>query len=246
VVYFVTNRVVVGLRWVAAALAIIGVLVVAGGIGFTRTPEALMSAATIGGIAFGLPAVAAYALAQWLDSQATALREGRDRQLQGAPDSRARAPFSEPAWGYAIAVVCALGAWALRMAIDRVLPGYVPFVTFFLAVAVAGWLGGFGPAVLAMALSAFIARYFYLTPVHALHLHDVTTAAALGIFVFVCLVIGALTATLHSALRRIQVLSNRLQALGVPPEGAEAAVRLLPEPAGGGSNGAPRMFLPRD
>ena len=138
------------------------------------------------------------------------------------PDSRVRAPFSEPAWGYAIAVVCALGAWALRMAIDRVLPGYVPFVTFFLAVAVAGWLGGFGPAVLAMTLSAFIARYFYLAPMHALHLHDLTTAAALGIFVFVCLVIGALTATLHSALRRIQVLSNRLEALGVAPEGEEA------------------------
>jgi len=162
------------------------------------------------------------------------------------PDSRARAPFSEPAWGYAIAVVCALGAWGLRMAIDRVLPGYVPFVTFFLAVAVAGWLGGFGPAVLAMTLSAFIARYFYMAPVHAIHLHDLTTAAALGIFVFVCLVIGALTATLHSALRRIQVLSNRLEALGVAPDAGEAPVRLAAGPDGGGGHGALQTSPPRD
>lgn len=245
-VYFVTNRVVVGLRWVAAALAVLGVLVVAGGIAFTRSPEALMSAAMIGGVAFGLPAVAAYALAHWLDSQAAALREGRDRELRAPLDSRVRAPFSEPAWGYAIAVVCALGAWALRMAIDRVLPGYVPFVTFFLAVAVAGWLGGFGPAVLAMTLSAFIARYFYLAPTHAMHLHDLTTAAALGIFVFVSLVIGALTATLHSALRRIQVLSNRLEALGVAPSEEETSVHLVPGPAGGVGNGSPGMSVPRD
>jgi K+-sensing histidine kinase KdpD len=114
-------------------------------------------------------------------------------------------------------------------------------------VAVAGWLGGFGPAVLAMTLSAFIARYFFMAPMHAMHLHDLTTAAALGILVFVCLVIGALTATLHSALRRIQVLSNRLEALGVaPPEGEETSARLLPELLAGGGNGAPRMSVPRD
>lgn len=243
-VYFVTNRVVIGLRWVAAALATLGVLVVAGGIAFTTSPEALVSASMIGGVAFGLPAVAAFALGHWLDSQAAALHEGRDRQLQAAPDDRAPAPFSEPIRDYAVAVVCVLLAWALRLAIDRVLPGYVPFVTFFLAVAVAGWRGGFGPAVLAMALSAAIARYFYMAPVNALHLHDLTTAAALGIFVFVCLVIGALTATLHSALRRIQVLSNRLAALGVRPDAAGAG-RTASE-AGGDRDASARSWSPQD
>lgn len=243
-VYFVTNRVVIGLRWVAAALAVLGVAVVAGGIAFTTSPEALVSASMIGAMAFGLPAAAAYALAYWLDGQATALHEGRDRQVQAATDGRARAPFSEPAWGYAIAVACALVAWALRVAIDRVLPGYVPFITFFLAVAVAGWLGGFGPAVLAMALSACIARYFYMTPVNALHLHELTTAAALGIFVFVCLVIGALTATLHSALRRIQTLSNRLEALGVAPDAGDAAAPL--RQAGSDRDASPRSLSPQD
>lgn len=243
-VYFVTNRVVIGLRWVAAALATLGVLVVVGGIAFTTSPEALVSASMIGGVAFGLPAVAAFALGYWLDSQAAALHEGRDRLLQAAPDDPAPAPFSEPIRGYAVAVVCVLLAWALRMAIDRVLPGYVPFVTFFLAVAVAGWLGGFGPAVLAMALSAAVARYFYMAPVNALHLHDLTTAAALGIFVFVCLVIGALTATLHSALRRIQVLSNRLAALGVPPDAASAG-RTAGQ-AGGDRDASARSLSPQD
>jgi K+-sensing histidine kinase KdpD len=106
---------------------------------------------------------------------------------------------------------------------DRVLPDYVPFVTFFLAVAMAGWLGGFGPAVFAMALGALIARYFYMVPVNTFHLHELTTAVALGMFVFVCLVIGVLTSTLHSALRRIQVLSSQLEALGVAQQTADHA-----------------------
>lgn len=220
-VNFVTNRVVAGLRWVAAALAVLGVLVVAGGIGLTSTPEALVSASMIGGVAFGLPAIAVYALAHWLDGQAGALQHGRDRLVGVAQDYGGNAPFREPAWGYVIAVACALGAWGLRMAVDRVLPGYVPFLTFFLAVAVAGWLGGFGPAVLAMIVSAFIARYFYMSPVHTFHLYELPTAAALGIFVFSGLVIGALTSMLHAALRRIQFLSNRLDALGAPADAAD-------------------------
>jgi hypothetical protein len=214
VVYFVTNRIVAGLRWVAAGLAVVGVLVVVAGIGFTSSPEALVSASMIGGVAFGVPAVAAYAFAHFLDHQAAALHQGRDRGVQAASDGRDPSICSDSAWGYAIAVVSALGAWAIRMAIDRLLPGNVPFVTFFLAVAVAGWLGGFGPAVLAMVLSALIARYFYMAPVHAFRLEALATAAALGAFVIVCLGIGAITATLHSALRRIQMLSDRLAALG--------------------------------
>jgi hypothetical protein len=152
-VYFVTNRVVVGLRWVATALAVLGVLVVVAGIGFTSSAEALVSASMIGGMAFGVPSVAAYALAHWLDRQAIALQQGRDRVIQAASTGRTPLPLGESVWGYAIAIVCVLGAWALRVALDHMLPGNVPFITFFLAVAVAGWLGGFGPAVLAMVLT---------------------------------------------------------------------------------------------
>lgn len=212
-VYFVTDRVAIGLRWVAAVLAVLGVLMVAGGIAFTTTPEALVSASIIGAVAFALPAVAVFCLAYWLDGQAAAIHQGRDRRILAATHGGGQAPFSEPIWGYGIAVLCVFGGWALRLALDRVLPGHVPFVTFFVAVAVAGWLGGFGPAVLAMVLSAVIARYFYMSPLHTLHLHELSTAAAVGIFIFASLVVGALTAMLHAALRRIQVLSDRLNAL---------------------------------
>lgn len=204
-------------------MAVLGVLVIAGGIGFTTTPEALVSASMIGGVAFGLPAIAVYALAHWLDYEADSLQHGRDRLVRTAQDYGSNAPFREPVWGYVIAIACALGAWALRMAVDRVLPGNVPFITFFLAVAVAGWLGGFGPAVLATILSAIVARYFYMAPVHTFHLHELPTAAALGIFVFTSLVIGALTSMLHAALRRIQFLSNRLDALGAPAVATDQA-----------------------
>lgn len=211
-VQFVTGRVVIGLRWVAAGLAVIGLVVVVGGLGFTSSVEALVSAAVVGGIAFGIPSVAAFVLAHWLDQQTRSLQQGRDRRMLDAEDRPATAPFRESVWDYVIAVTCVLGAWALRMMLDRLLPDYVPFITFFLAIAFAGWLGGFGPAVLATILSTLVARYFYMVPLHQFDLSELTTAAALGVFMLIGLVIGALTATLHVALRRIQFLSNRLDA----------------------------------
>ncbi len=54
-----------------------------------------------------------------------------------------------------------------------------------------------------------------MAPAHSLRLDDVQQAAALGLFVFVALGIGALTAALHAALRRIQTLLG--QRSQVPP-----------------------------
>ena len=211
--HFVTDRIVVGLQRTAAILAVLAVLVVVGGIGWTASADALMTAVLISVLAFGLPAVALFALAYWLDGQAASL-EGQDRRaLAEHRDEAARHPFREPSFGYAVAVLAALVAWGARASIDPYLPGSVPFITYFVAVAVSGWVGGYGPAVVTTALCACIARFFYMSPAYSFALLNPVDAVRLGSFVFVCLCMGGLTAALHAALRRVQSLSRQLQAL---------------------------------
>lgn len=231
--HFVTDRIVVGLQRTSAILAILAGLVVVGGIGWTASADALMTAVLIATLAFGLPALAMFALAYWLDFQAAAL-EGQPREeLARMRDHTARHPFREPAFGYVFAAVAAMAAWGLRMVIDPYLPGSFPFITYFIAVGAAGWVGGYGPAVLTTALCACIARYFYMSPPLSFHMLNPADAIRLGSFVFVCLCMGGLTAALHAALRRVQMLDDELKAIrsGSPNRAAAAAASPAVPPA---------------
>ena len=211
--HFVTDRIVVGLQRTAAILAILAVLVVGGGIGWTVSANALLTAVLIAALAFGLPAAALFALAYWLDVQAATLEGQTRNELAKQRDDAAMHPFREPAFGYVFAVVAALVAWGLHLVIDPYLPGSVPFITYFIAVAASGWVGGYGPAVFTTALWVVIARYFYMTPALGFQLVNPANAVRLGSFVFVCLCMGGLTAALHAALRRVQMLDNQLKAI---------------------------------
>jgi K+-sensing histidine kinase KdpD len=194
------------------------VVIIAGAIGWTTTPEALINATLIATFMLALPGAALVLLAFWLDGQAATL-EGRERRRQAPErDDAARHPFREPLIGYVLAVLATLAAWGLRALLDAHLPGNVPFITFFLAVAVAGWLGGFGPAIVATLMSACISRWFYMVPVHAFRFDDARQAVVIGLFVFVCIGIGMLTAALHAALIRIQVLVRRLAEAEAAPK----------------------------
>jgi hypothetical protein len=229
--HFVTDRIVVGLQRTAAILAVLAVLVVAGGIGWTVTSDALLAAVLISVLAFGLPALALVALAFWLDGQAATL-EGQDRRtLAEHRDDAARHPFREPSFGYVVAVLAALAAWGARALIDPYLPGAVPFITYFLAVAVSGWVGGYGPAVVTTAVSACIARYFYMEPAFSFALQNLVDAVRLGSFVFLSLCLGGLTAALRAALRRVQSLTNQLRALKAGAATPAAPPGTAPSPA---------------
>ena len=53
-------------------------------------------------------------------------------------------------------------AWAARASLDAVIGQQAPFITFYVAVVAAGWLGGFGPAAVATFASLLIAWFFFL------------------------------------------------------------------------------------
>ncbi|MEO8344685.1 MAG: DUF4118 domain-containing protein [Betaproteobacteria bacterium] len=230
--HLVTDKVVVALHRVGLTLLVVMVISVVAAINFTAGVDGLVNAVILAGIAFGLPALGVYTLAYWFDGHAARL-EGHPGERRPIPrDSPSRHPFRAPLSGYIIAVAATAGAWAFRAVINPYLPGSVPFITFFAAIAFSGWIGGYGPAVLSVALSATIARYFYMVPVKTFLLTDAAIAVRLGTFVFVGLIIGGLTAALRAALQRVQELADRLVAIEADKLQVPSAT--APEQQGGG------------
>ena len=67
------------------------------------------------------------------------------------------------AWRYGMAIAAVLCAIGLRMSVDRVFEDRYAFVTFYLAILLAAWLGGMGPAITACVLgwlAGFLLFYF--------------------------------------------------------------------------------------
>jgi PAS domain S-box-containing protein len=115
---------------------------------------------------------------------------------------------------YGVAVGCVVAGWVAREGITPAVGvTALPFIFFFPAVAMAAWYGGLGPGALATVLSAVLAGWFFIEPLHSFSLsssHDITALAA---FVFSSLfIVGAMEA-MHRANARAQAaaLNNRRQ-----------------------------------
>ena len=78
-------------------------------------------------------------------------------------------------------------------------PTLAPFALFFLTIAVASFLGGRGPGLTAVALSAPVCNYFFLPPLHAWSL-DRAALAATAVFVVSAAVVSVLAALFRDAL----------------------------------------------
>jgi PAS domain S-box-containing protein len=68
---------------------------------------------------------------------------------------------------YGTAAGCVAWALVMRLSIDPYLRTQLPYVTFFMAVTMAAWFGGLGPALLSIALGFLAAGWFFLGPAHA-------------------------------------------------------------------------------
>lgn len=205
-----TDRVSRGLRWAGGLLFAGGIALVVVGIAFTRSADALVTAAVVAALACGLPGAAAFGFALWLELEADRIER---REEVAAPGEGARHPFREPVRRYAIAIAAVGVAWGARWLLDQIAPGQVPFITFFLAVIVAGWFGGFGPAALATLLSLVLTWVLYMPGMFLATASDAARFVILGFFVMVCLGIAAITAALHAALERAHQLSLELARL---------------------------------
>src|SRR5436309_8377857 len=117
-----------------------------------------------------------------------------------------------PAVGYLVAALATAIVVLFRSAVPDAFGDRAPFVPFILPVVMAGWAGGFGPGLLATALSALAIDYFYLPPEHSWSLKDAGDGTALVLFCFCGAIVSAVCQAMHAARRRLDDERLRLLA----------------------------------
>jgi PAS domain S-box-containing protein len=105
---------------------------------------------------------------------------------------------------YAIAVAAALAAGALRGAMSDLWGDDLPYLTFFPAVVVSAWAGGFWPGTVATILAAALADYFWMPPYYRFGIATVAHGVGLVLFVAIGALISALSETMHRGRRRLE------------------------------------------
>jgi DNA-binding CsgD family transcriptional regulator len=102
---------------------------------------------------------------------------------------------------YGVALVTVGLAWLAR---ERLLPAATersPFVAFGLAILITSLTSGFGPGILATAISSIIAVMFYLPPYVALEVHAPFDVALLTLFILEGVIAAIAGGVVRSAMR---------------------------------------------
>jgi PAS domain S-box-containing protein len=104
---------------------------------------------------------------------------------------------------YAVAVLVTAGCLLIRWPLWPVLGDAVPHMTFFPAVMIAAYFGGFWPGLLATLLSAVAANYFLTRQLASFQVTSVNDVACLILFLLVGTIISGLCESLHRARHRL-------------------------------------------
>jgi len=131
-----------------------------------------------------------------------------------AMDTRLPSYVRTPDWPtpvcYAIAVLGALAAGALRGVLASIWGVYLPFLTFVPAIALTAWVGGFWPGMLTTVLGAAIADYFWLPPLYSFKIVGLADGVGLLFFVGIGALISALIETMRRGRRRFESLLHSI------------------------------------
>ena len=106
--------------------------------------------------------------------------------------------------GYVVAVLAVGLALLVKLLLNPLIEEESPFLLFFCAVMVGAWFGGLGPGLLATALAALTAGYFFLSPTYPPLVGDFGQVLRLGLFVLEGSFISVLMATMRSARRQYE------------------------------------------
>ena len=128
---------------------------------------------------------------------------------------------------YGVAVVAVLAMFSLRLALTAWIgPGLPHYITFYPAVMAVALLGGFGPGLLATALTAFVAGYWILPPVRQFAIESPVDRLSLVIFAGMGLFMSAV-AELYRRNRLKAAAYDRERALGETRREKEFLAKLL-------------------
>ena len=216
------GRIIRALNWIGGITLVLGMMVVIWALWGTRGVDDFRTAIIIATLGFGLPSVVALALAWLLDSMSTTAAEHGVVAAAPTPDAAAPATAQviEVATQYGVALAAIVAAALLRWWLNPFLGVTTPFITFFLAVAVAAWFGGFGPAALATCVAGVIAWNWFLAGDGTLPADELGNLVAVGVFIATGLAIGGITATMHATSRAARRTASELTV-------REAAAKLL-------------------
>ncbi|MGH7305187.1 MAG: PAS domain-containing protein, partial [Candidatus Rokuibacteriota bacterium] len=117
---------------------------------------------------------------------------------------------SAPDWPtpvrYAIAVTAAPAAAAVRALMSSLWGADLPFLTFFPAIVLSAWAGGFWPGIVTTMLGAGLVSYFWLAPFLSFGVASVADLIGLLVFIAIGVLISALSETMYRGRRRLESL----------------------------------------
>src|SRR5687768_14426658 len=111
-------------------------------------------------------------------------------------------PIPRRSWlGYGVAVASVIIALLARLALGDMI-GPSPFLLFFPAIMLSGWLGGFGPGLAASVLAALLSWYFFIPYPLSFRFDTPGNAIRLTLFFIECVFITVLNEAFHRSRRR--------------------------------------------
>lgn len=105
-------------------------------------------------------------------------------------------------WRFGIATVLVGATFALRMSLQPVLGGELPFTFFCTSAVLSAWLAGFGPGLYALATGMLLGDYFFLPPIGSLGQYSQVDIVHLTSLVLPTLIAIILIQALHTTRRR--------------------------------------------
>jgi K+-sensing histidine kinase KdpD len=112
-------------------------------------------------------------------------------------------------------------AVAVRAALQPLLADEVPFITMFVAVGVAAYYGGPGPAVLALLSSAAATDFFFIQPRFSLAVPELHHRVAMAVYGVVGSSLIVVVESLRRAMRRAEQKQLQLESEVAARRGAE-------------------------
>jgi signal transduction histidine kinase len=100
--------------------------------------------------------------------------------------------WSRPWARYACALLATAIALLVRFAVSPILGDYLPYITFFPAVAFAAWYCGIIPSILVIISSLIAAQYWFIPPTHSLRILGTEQLAGIVAFTLVSFVVVAM------------------------------------------------------
>ncbi|HEX6202346.1 MAG TPA: ATP-binding protein [Thermoanaerobaculia bacterium] len=130
---------------------------------------------------------------------------------------------------YGVALAATLIALGASVLLDPLTGGRAPFLLFVVAVVVAAWYGGLGPAMAATVAAVAAAEWLLLEPTGRFMVHQATDVVALVVFVVVAVLVSWISGRTRLALDELRERTADLQLRQEALRRRESEVRALVE-----------------